>query len=232
MEDAYNFLRLRGLTANHGTAKVPPVYDDSLAPRSFSGGEYPTNDHLNVTADRKEAIELRHHIVNGNQQRVLEAHEISDSKTTANGYRDRGQDPSQPRLLVWSAADERGATRLTNSYQKYFLEASPECFEGNSYLKSLVYTLACRRSSLPWKSFALVNSVSGLRNLKGLISRPARSSEQLGIGFIFTGQGAQYSGMGIDLLPYPIFENTLRSFDVALRDLGCEWSVFGTFLLS
>ena len=48
-----------------------------------------------------------------------------------------------------------------------------------------------------------------------------------GAAFIFSDQGSQYRGMGADLLIYPVFEQTLRSIDSILRNLGCEWSLLG-----
>ena len=96
-----------------------------------------------------------------------------------------------------------------------------------SFVDKVADTLDRCRSSLPWKAFATVDSTSKLPQIRDLISRPVRSGGGHNVAFVFTGQGAVYNGMGIALLAYPVFRDTLESFDRELMRLGCEWSVFG-----
>ncbi|RSM05543.1 hypothetical protein CDV31_009534 [Fusarium ambrosium] len=56
--------------------------------------------------------------------------------------------------------------------------------------------------------------------------KPIRSSADVGLAFIFTGQGAQYVDMGKGLTQYPIFHDTLKQIDGIYRKLGCGWSIF------
>ena len=134
---------------------------------------------------------------------------------------------SRPKLLVWSAADEAGLSRCAEAYRKHFLPPSIDSNQEIDFFEKLAYTLALRRSSLPWKSYALVNSCSQLSNLGSFLSRSVRSTKNLSVGYVFTGQGAQYSGMGQELLVYPVFANTIRRAEAAFHDLGCEWSLIG-----
>ena len=145
-----------------------------------------------------------------------------------NGHRSNRQTISNAKLFVWAAADEGGSLRLVSEYQNHFLGNSVDISRRDAYMEDLAYTLGSRRSSLPWKSFAVVDSVNALSNIKNIVSKGYRSSEKLGIAFIFTGQGAQYKGMGTGLLRYNVFESTLRSIDGVFRSLGCQWSLFGT----
>lgn len=135
---------------------------------------------------------------------------------------------SGSKLLVWSAADEAGLDRLSKTYNGHFRELSPRSVDMDSYLSDLAFTLAFRRSCLPWKSFAVVKSVSDLREMGVSLSKPIRSTQKLGIGYVFTGQGAQFSGMGQELLTYPIFKDTLLKAESYLYDFGCQWSLLGT----
>ena len=127
-------------------------------------------------------------------------------------------------LLVWSAADEKGIARLMESYEAYFHDQKCESTDQESYLRQLAHVLATNRSSLPWKSFALADSTASLGSLKNLISPPVRSGNAQGVGFVFTGQGAQYYRMGAALFAYPVFRDAIRACDEALREFGCEWS--------
>ncbi|KAE9365744.1 BcPKS1, polyketide synthase [Stipitochalara longipes BDJ] len=133
---------------------------------------------------------------------------------------------STPKLLVWSAADEGGLARLSEVYDAYFKKALGTSHITDSYLENLAFTLGHRRSVLPWKSFAIADTPDSLQEYKNLISKPVRSSKNLGIAFVFTGQGAQYSQMGADLVKFPVFQKTLELVDAVFRDLGAEWSLF------
>lgn len=135
---------------------------------------------------------------------------------------------ARSKLLVWSAADEAGLDRLAKAYNKYFVELPQTSTETDAYLSNLAYTLAFRRSRLSWKSFAVVKSISDLHDMGVSLSTPIRSTPRLSIGCIFTGQGAQFSGMGQELLTYPIFKNTLLKAESCLRQFGCQWSLLGT----
>lgn len=48
------------------------------------------------------------------------------------------------------------------------------------------------------------------------------------MAWVFTGQGAQYVDMGLELADvYPVFEETLQKVEKVYRELGCSWSIFG-----
>jgi acyl transferase domain-containing protein len=48
---------------------------------------------------------------------------------------------------------------------------------------------------------------------------------------VFTGQGAQYSKMGLELIQYPVFMSGLQEADKVFRAMGADWSLFGTNFL-
>ncbi|TAQ90890.1 hypothetical protein B7494_g783 [Chlorociboria aeruginascens] len=129
------------------------------------------------------------------------------------------------RLLVWSTSDEKGLERLAVSYADHFrkLELPPSDIQ--SYMTNLAYTLSTRRTSLPWKSFAISRSASNLCDLTNLLSKPVRSSSKLSIGYVLTGQGAQWPQMGRGLLIYPAFRHSLEEADRYLASIGCQWSL-------
>ncbi|KAE9379424.1 hypothetical protein N431DRAFT_553644 [Stipitochalara longipes BDJ] len=125
---------------------------------------------------------------------------------------------SIPRLLIWSAADAGATDRMLQAYQSYY---QAHIIDNHRKLNQLAYTLATRRSVMPWRAFAVVDGADGIKP-----TVPVRaSSEKASIGFIFTGQGAQYAGMGLELLQYPVFESSLRESDQIFASLGAEWSI-------
>ena len=147
------------------------------------------------------------------------------------GSEDSIQEPvskTRSRLLVWSAAESEGLKRLYTAYYSH-LRAVPSQEAGFDYIADLAWTLSEKRSRLPWKSFLVANSVTDLQNtLASTTPKGSRASKAPNIGFVLTGQGAQWCGMGRELLEYPIFRKSLRDADTFLRGLGCPWSLLST----
>lgn len=132
----------------------------------------------------------------------------------------------RPRLLVWSAADQGGLHRLCSAYSQYFTD-NPYTTHP-SFVDNLAYTLNNRRSSLPWKSYAILDSIEVLAKLAGAMSEPVRStSARPDLGFVFTGQGAQWYAMGNGLLEYPLFKASLLRSQACLKALQCGWILIG-----
>ena len=136
----------------------------------------------------------------------------------------------QPSLLVFSAADEDGLGRLKTAYQAHFskLPDFQKKKDPMKYLENLSYTLSNKRSILPWKSFILAHSVEEmLQNLSGDMAKPVRSSTGPALSLIFTGQGAQWAGMGRELCVYPVFRNSLSRSQIFLQNIGWGWDLIG-----
>lgn len=136
-----------------------------------------------------------------------------------------------PKLLFWSASDAAALKRMIDSYEKYYTESISG---GKATLDQLAYTLAARRSLMSWRAFAIVQpdhisqKIDMTSNPSLQTSPPVRASvEKACIAFVFTGQGAQYVAMGLDLLVYPVFQNSLSRSAFIFAELGCKWSLIG-----
>ncbi|KAI0142269.1 hypothetical protein GGR57DRAFT_508814 [Xylariaceae sp. FL1272] len=125
---------------------------------------------------------------------------------------------AMPRLLVWTAADRRAVDRTMDTYEAYFKDMIAT---NNAKIQQLAYTLAARRSVLLWRTFAVVDSKSNAL----VATERIRSRRNCAAAFVFAGQGAQYTNMGIDLLCYPVYEHTLRDIDRIFAVFGCQWSL-------
>ena len=133
----------------------------------------------------------------------------------------------RPKLLIWSTADEGGLARVAALYDAHVsqLASSLSATEASVYLSNMAYTLAVRRSSLNWKSFAVAHSVFNLRDLRKILSKPVRSKVDPKLAYVFTGQGAQFARMSIDLFGFPVYLNSLRRSEMYLDGFGCRWSL-------
>ncbi|KAF2965402.1 hypothetical protein GQX73_g8174 [Xylaria multiplex] len=244
MDDALHYLRSRGLKGNHCTVEHSADHDQNLLVIN-NKGTYRDNIVHNVTengaSDPFEDLVANGKIINpdssypqsqqlGGMNRAdtaLQAMNIASLRNICSMHIDQTRpDPHLSyRLLVWSAADEDTLKAMVNGYQSYWSSSKTL---GSVELDKLAYTLASRRSFMLWRSFAIVTP-DALRDhrLNTCIS-PAtwvRSSTDVTAAFVFTGQGAQYTRMGLELIHYPVFRDVLKRFDSILNDLGCDWSV-------
>ncbi|KAL8753196.1 MAG: hypothetical protein Q9199_005222 [Rusavskia elegans] len=205
IDDAYNYLRLHKLIGNHNSVVKPPKLEKGnwLTSHSITSLE-----RLNTTG-----LDL---LTNDKQSNV--------DYTAATHHEDPADEGPRARLLVWSAS---GLRRLATAYNEYFGDVSrsgPFSRDPN-LLGDLAYTLANRRTTIPWRGFTIVGTASFFLFNGCFFSRAQRYSNRLLIAYIFTGQGAQYSEMGKEPLVYPQFLQTLKAAEQILLDLGCQWSL-------
>ncbi|KAK1580580.1 fatty acid synthase S-acetyltransferase [Colletotrichum navitas] len=159
----------------------------------------------------------------------------------------RSHTPAGLQLIVLSAGDKEGIMRQATSVAKYLRESRAATRtshkEGAEYLRRLAFTLGARRAHLAHRCYTVVPDIKELCNRLAprqpredagtppqLVTRRAAVSDaadsKLRIGMIFTGQGAQWARMGLELLKYDTFRHSIERADVFLRQsLGCKWSV-------
>ncbi|KAF8858215.1 ketoacyl-synt-domain-containing protein [Acephala macrosclerotiorum] len=136
-----------------------------------------------------------------------------------------GTKSAPKRLYVLSANDKSSLKKQMNDLTVY-LEQRPEVFQ-NSLLPNLAYTLGQRRSVLSYKvAIPARNSSKLIPALAGSDTVLSRATKEPKIGFVFTGQGAQWHAMGRELLDaYPVFASTMEKIDRYLADIGADFSV-------
>lgn len=103
---------------------------------------------------------------------------------------------SGPTLLVFSAFDEVSLRSSINETIQY-IKRHP------TRLTDIAYTLSYRRRHLPVKAFCIINDTTMLTPIEAVSSIKSFSAAKLqgkGPAFVFTGQGAQWPRMGIELL--------------------------------
>lgn len=94
-----------------------------------------------------------------------------------------------------------------------------------SDLKALSYTLGCRRSTFAWRRAIVASTVEELK-IALAASPKAKASSSINMAFVFTGQGAQWCGMGRELLTAsPRFRDSIVKSGNMLKLLGAEWSL-------
>lgn len=134
------------------------------------------------------------------------------------------------RIFVLSAFDNGSAKRQVEKLYAHL--RSRQDNDSAEYLGNLAFTLCERRSVLPWKvafhahSMPRLLEVMSSETLKFTKEPKART-----IGFVFTGQGAQWYAMGRELIGrYSIFRTSLVLADAILKNLGASWSLLGKLI--
>lgn len=122
-----------------------------------------------------------------------------------------------PRVLVLSAKNGKSLQKTVEHMREY--TAQMRCS-----VDDLAYTLGSRREHLGHRAFAIIypdGKVSGFEKARDMSSS---------ITFVFTGQGAQWVGMGQELMSKsPCFLSSIRAMDQELSLLTNppSWSLEG-----
>jgi len=162
---------------------------------------------------------------------VLEAAPFRSAKSAATGD-DTPEKSGQGRKLYALTANDKNALTQVMKNIVIYLEQRPEIFQ-KDLTSNLAYTLGQRRSLLQWRvAIPALNSFELIEAINGEKFAPGKEIEPLRIGFIFTGQGAQWHAMGRELFEqYPTFSSSITAADNFLSELGAEWSLIGEFKL-
>ncbi|KAK6225590.1 polyketide synthase [Colletotrichum tabaci] len=129
------------------------------------------------------------------------------------------------RIYILSAKDEPACKRMISNLRNYIENA--DSTQERNLLASLAYTLGSRRSALPWKTVFAADSLNGiLHSLDGGQNQPERSRKDIRVGWVFSGQGAQWHAMGRELFEaYPVFKTAIRECDSYIKEMGATWTI-------
>ncbi|KAF2176543.1 reducing type I polyketide synthase [Zopfia rhizophila CBS 207.26] len=134
---------------------------------------------------------------------------------------------SCPKLLVLSATDEDGNSRQAKSLAMFFSQYGQNKVSEEGLLEDVLSALNTRRTAHGWKSYAILKSLSDFSRLEDLLSKPVRQGQVKNpkLGFVFTGQGAQWPRMGIELLGWPIVRASIARSQDYLQMFGYKWDL-------
>jgi acyl transferase domain-containing protein len=174
-----------------------------------------------------------HHPTNGNGHTngtgngYTNGHSRSDSGVSLGSEADL----TRSRVFVVSGKDERATRAIAENLKDHLLAVKTT--DENAFLDNLAYTLGHRRTVFPWVStFASTSIASLVKTIESGKVKPVKREASPRLGFVYTGQGAQWWAMGRELIDaYPVFKAALLDCDVQLKKLGAQWSMIGMLCL-
>lgn len=157
---------------------------------------------------------------------------IQPSKTTSEialkeGLISRGKEQHAARYVyAISGPNKRAVGALAKNVATY-LEKHPDAFDA-FVMSNLAYTLGQRRSLFPWRTAVSASTSKELIAHLSADLDPFNVSDDPSISLVFTGQGAQWYGMGRELLgASPVFFGAIQAVDKVLKTLKSEISIIG-----
>ncbi|KAI0009070.1 putative polyketide synthase [Xylariaceae sp. FL0662B] len=159
--------------------------------------------------------------INGDSDRT---HLNGNSGTNGVNGAQRIRDSESPeRIFLLSATDSKAIQSQAESLAR-FLRDDTSVDEG-SLLQDLAYTLSERRTRFPIK--AAIHAASKEDLISALSQNKlngTRSTKNGALGFVFTGQGAQWWGMGRQLFAsFPVFAESIAAAEAKMTSLGADW---------
>lgn len=184
-----------------------------------------TNAHIVLEKPNDQTLQELANSGNGTNPLTITNGTVTDPGNTA-----------KKRLFVFSSHDQAGFKRLANAFTSHLDRLGPAA-SNPDYLANLAHTLAAARSGLSWRASCAADGAADLReqlqtttfgeNATRASSTSSSSKEQQQrgprIGFVFTGQGAQWARMGVELLPRRVFGTSVARSAALLRAMGCDW---------
>ncbi|KAI4262763.1 MAG: hypothetical protein L6R42_002068, partial [Xanthoria sp. 1 TBL-2021] len=164
------------------------------------------------------------------QGRGEESQAIEDTlRVNGNGFTEPGHSvencSSHPpkRLFLLTASEQASVKSQAKDLADYL---RGQTSHDGDFMADLAFTLGQRRSMMEWRAVVSASSINDLETaLESNDMHVSRALNVPSLGFVFTGQGAQWPAMGLELLGYPVFASAMEQADVCLRSLGADWSL-------
>lgn len=173
-----------------------------------------TDSAANCAATRTIETQLEDHRLPG-------GHETAE---TTQGEDQPGTHADPSLIFTLSARDETSLRASAAGIADYL-----DQWKTPSSLTNLASTMNSKRTHFPWRLAVRASTKAELQErLRSETLRPLNSSQVPRLGFVFTGQGAQWYGMGRELInSYPLYRETLEEAGGFMRSLGAKWDPIG-----
>lgn len=241
LDDAHSFFAKFGIRGLHNTNPVVPTQTEIdgfvlklQGPKEIDQPESELVNGAEETNGVKEVNGTKE--VNGVEElngvkEVNGANGVHEQPIT-NGTTRTDSEIAVPRVIVLTSFDETGVQRIGKAQAEYLktVDEIPDA-QQPEFLDDIAWTLN-RRSQFPWRSHLIASDVPELISALESVAKPSRVKSAPKIGFVFTGQGAQWFAMGRELLCYPVYRRSIAEASMYMSSLGASWSLMDELLRS
>jgi acyl transferase domain-containing protein len=200
IDDAYHYMQSRNMSGKHKTVlRSEDVRESADSESGASRAQTPSS--LEVSAK-----------------------DSSSASSSSSIHSTTTDEPHRPRAFYLSAHESSSLTGLAKTYADYL--ATIKLADEEKLLDDLAFTLSERRSKLEFGSTIIASTLKDL--IEGLedCPLPTRKLPHVPkIGFVFTGQGAQWWAMGRELMQYTVFAQSIDACGRAVASFGSPWSL-------
>ncbi len=131
------------------------------------------------------------------------------------------------RLFLLSASDESSLDKFIEQVRSFLQDRGDDA--SDEWICNLAFTLNEQHKLRTYQAMIVAESIRTLRNALSPRPQICKTSTKPTIGFIFTGQGAHWAGMGTELLStYPVFRHSMEQMNDYIGQLGAPYDVIGT----
>lgn len=100
----------------------------------------------------------------------------------------------------------------------------------NEFMRDLAFTLNERRTNHLFRAAIIGDTPAAVVAALSERVKVQKAPRRPAVGFVFTGQGAQWRGMGKELLEvYPVFRQSIQRIDCYMAQMGAPFCTLGLF---
>ncbi|KAK6211719.1 polyketide synthase [Colletotrichum tabaci] len=199
----------------------------SVISPGLSNGNGTSNGISNgVSNGISNGVPNRNGNVNGNGN--ANGHHIGNgSLQNGHHHQHHHQAPHPRRIFSVSAFDEASTRSAAKDLAEHLRAAAAHV--DDAYLRDLAHTLGARRSHFPCRAAVVAGDadelMAALADESLAVTKSAQKNPPV-IGFVFTGQGAQWAGMGRELMDaFPVYARTMERCRDHLLSIGAPWDL-------
>jgi acyl transferase domain-containing protein len=202
LDDAYHYLHDRGVKALHNTASAVPsqkeidkLHAQVVQETTHSSSTSSENEYVHVASQAEAPVGIP-----GRWDFETEPHSNNDQAHF-------------PIIVPLTAFDEGGVQRLAGDHTEFLKhQLASTTQRGDELLMRYAYTMSTKRTLFNCRGYVVATNMNDLLTK---LARPLRvhvKRQNLpDLSFVFTGQGAQWPSMGLSLMVYPVFRQSLEA---------------------
>lgn len=130
------------------------------------------------------------------------------------------------RIFMVSAFEESSLVEQLRRLRAYLSQKSTT--NTNELMRDLAFTLSERRTNHLFKAAVIGDSPAAVAAALSERVKIQKGPRKPAVGFVFTGQGAQWRGMGKELLEVcPVFRQSIQRIDCFMAQMGAPICILG-----